>query len=215
MIGPASFIPLAVESGVITQITRVVMDIVARDLPRLLENDPDFRVAINLSATDLRSMNTLQLLKDLLRKSGASPRHIVIEATEHSFLQGEEAREVIKGIRNLGFHVAIDDFGIGYSSLSCVQNLDLDILKIDKAFVDTIGTDGATSQVVSHIIDMAHSLRMRMVAEGVETELQAEFLHDRGVDFAQGWLFGKPAGIDTLVRKLRKEAALETEAVVS
>jgi sensor c-di-GMP phosphodiesterase-like protein len=150
-----------------------------------------------------------------LQKSGASPRHIVIEATEHSFLQGAQAREVINGIRNLGFQVAIDDFGTGYSSLSCVQNLDLDILKIDKAFVDTIGTDGATSHVVSHIIDMAHSLRMHMVAEGVETEPQAEFLRDRGVEFAQGWLFGKPTDIDSLGRKLRKEALLQPAAAVS
>jgi sensor c-di-GMP phosphodiesterase-like protein len=215
VIGPASFIPLAEESGVITQITGIVMNIVARDLPALLQHHPDFRVAINLSATDFRSISTLKLLEDLLQKSGASPRHIIIEATEHSFLQGAQAREVINGIRNLGFRVAIDDFGTGYSSLSCVQDLDLDILKIDKAFVDTIGTDGATSHVVSHIIDMAHSLRMHMVAEGVETEPQAEFLRDRGVEFAQGWLFGKPTDIDSLNRKLRKEALLQPAATVS
>ena len=215
VIGPGSFIPLAEESGVITQITAIVVNIVALDLPRLLEQDPHFRVAINLSATDLRSMGTLTLLEDLLQKSGALPRNIIIEATEHSFLQGEQAREVIAGIRNLGFRVAIDDFGTGYSSLSCIQDLDLDILKIDKAFVDTIGTDGATSQVVSHIIDMAHSLRMHMVAEGVETESQAEFLHDRGVEFAQGWLFGKPASIDVLCRKVRKEALMQSAGAAS
>lgn len=215
VISPASFIPLAEESGVITHITEIVMNIVASDLPRLLEHSPDFRVAINLSATDLRSKGTLKLLQELLQKSGASARHIVIEATEHSFLQGEQAREVIHGIRNLGFHVAIDDFGTGYSSLSCLQNLDLDILKIDKAFVDTVGTDGATSEVVQHIIGMAHSLKMRMVGEGVETESQAEFLRDRGVEFAQGWLFGKPSGVDVLCRKLRKEALLQPAGAAS
>ena len=202
VIGLGNLVVLAEESGVITQITENVVSIVARDLPRLLEKDPDFQVAINLSATDLRSVGTIRLLKNLLLTSGASPRNIMIEATEHSYLQGPQSREVIAGIRSLGFEVAIDDFGTGYSSLSCLQNLDLDILKIDKSFVDTIGTEAATSQVVSHIINMAHSLRMRMVAEGVETELQAAFLESRGVEFAQGWLFGKPMGIESLCRAL-------------
>jgi sensor c-di-GMP phosphodiesterase-like protein len=204
VISPGHFVPLAEESGLITQVTENVIAIVARDLPRLLQIDPDFRVAINLSATDLRSMGTIAMLKDLLHSSGAHPRNIVIEATEHGFLQGPHSREVISGIRSLGFEVAIDDFGTGYSSLSCLQNLDLDVLKIDKAFVDTIGTDGVTSQVVLHIISMAHSLRMCMIAEGVETESQARFLQSRGVEFAQGWLFGKPLGIDVLCRQLNE-----------
>jgi sensor c-di-GMP phosphodiesterase-like protein len=204
IISPGNFIPLAEASGVISQITENVVSIVSRDIPRLLHQDPDFRVAINLSATDLRSKSTIGLLKDLLLTSGASPRNIVVEATEHGFLQGPESREVIGGIRRLGFEVSIDDFGTGYSSLSCLQNLDLDVLKIDKAFVDTIGTDGATSQVVLHIINMAHSMKMCMVAEGVETESQARFLESRGVEFAQGWLFGKPMSIDALCRALEE-----------
>lgn len=214
VIGPGNFVPLAEESGVITQITENVISIVARDLPSLLHQDPAFRVAINLSATDLRSMATIGLLKELLLTSGGSPRNIIIEATEHGFLQGPQSREVIAGIRSLGFDVAIDDFGTGYSSLSCLQNLDLDILKIDKAFVDSIGTDGATSQVVLHIMNMAHSLKMCMVAEGVETESQARFLESRGVEFAQGWLFGKPQSIDALCRLLLEWKQPEKPAAI-
>ncbi len=198
VISPASFIPLAEESGVISLITEIVLDIVSRDLPRLMEMDSKFRVAINFSATDLESDRTRHKLLQALQKSGASPKNLIVEATEYGLISCPQTCEVIASIRAEGFQVAIDDFGTGYSSLSCLQSLGLDLLKIDKSFVDTIGTDGATSEVVQHIIEIAQSLHLRTVAEGVETEEQAEFLRKRNVEFAQGWLFGKPMSIDTL-----------------
>lgn len=203
VMSPASFIPFAEECGVVRDITASVLKIVASDLPRLLEIDPAFRVSINLSAADLKTMDTLDRLESLLAHSGALPRHILIEATEHSFMQAEELRKVIAAIRTAGFQVAIDDFGTGYSSLSCLQNLSLDVLKIDKVFVDTIGTDGPGSAVVAHIIGIGQSLHMRIVAEGVEQEQQVEFLRRCGVQYAQGWLYGKPVGVETLCRQLR------------
>lgn len=211
IISPATFIKLAEDSGVISLITDNVIEIVSRDLPKLLELDPNFRVSINLSATDLKDETTEGKLIELLRKSGASPRHLIVEATEHGLISGSDSSRVIAGIRNRGIRVAIDDFGMGYSSLSCLQSLGLDFLKIDKAFVDTIGTDGATSGVVLHIIEMARSLRLRTVAEGVETDAQAEFLLNRNVDCAQGWLFGKPMSIDSLCTQLRTAGAVENK----
>ncbi len=214
VIGPASFIKLAEDSGVISLITENVMDIVARDLPKLLKMNPDFRVAVNLSATDLKNEVTKNRLMELLRRSEASPRNLVVEATEHGLISGPDSCRVIEGIRAEGIRVAIDDFGTGYSSLSCLQNLGLDFLKIDKAFVDTIGTDGATSDVILHIIEMARSLHLRTVAEGVETEAQAQFLVRREVDYAQGWLFGKPMSIDALCDQICAEVgAVKREAV--
>ncbi len=214
VISPASFISLAEESGVISLITQNVMEIVARDLPRLIRLDPDFCVAINLSATDLKSRATIDRLSELLQKSGASPGNLLVEATEHGFLTGPEPREITAAIRALGICVAIDDFGTGYSSLSRLQSLNLDYLKIDKAFVDTIATDGATSQVVVHIIEMAQSLHLKTVAEGVETETQAEFLNSRKVAYAQGWLFGRPTSLDNLCTQISKNISQIEEQVV-
>lgn len=211
-IRPDTFIPTAEESGVITEITACVMEIVARDLPELLAIDPNFYVAINLSAADLKSPATETRLAELMRASGARGRNVKVEATERSILQREATRTIVKGIRKMGVRVAIDDFGTGYSGLGALQNLELDVLKIDKSFVETIGTDGATSEVVLHIIRLARSLKLEMVAEGVENAAQAEFLRQRGVQRAQGWHFAKSMGIDVLcaalsMRRLQNEVA--------
>ena len=202
VISPAGFIKLAEDSGVISSITETVMDIVADDLPKLLKLDRRFQVAINLSATDLKDEATVDRLIALLGRSGALPDNLMVEATEHSMVSGSTSYKVIERIRGEGICVAIDDFGTGFSSLSYLQSLSVDALKIDKSFVDSIGTNGATSEVVLHIIEIAQSLHLRTVAEGVETEAQAEFLRQRRVDHAQGWLFGKPMNIDSLCKQL-------------
>jgi sensor c-di-GMP phosphodiesterase-like protein len=208
IVRPDHFIPLAEERGLIHLITEQVINIVTRDLPRFLEINPEFEIAINMSAADLRSGRTHQLLDQMLASSGAQPHNVELEATERAFLQGPETAKLIGDLRGKGFSVAIDDFGTGYSSLACLQSLSLDTLKIDKAFVETIGTDGATSQVVLHIIDMARSLQLLMVAEGVETEVQAAFLQKCHVQYAQGWLFGKPMPINTFCEKLQSQPAV-------
>jgi sensor c-di-GMP phosphodiesterase-like protein len=204
VISPASFIGLAEESGVITEITRIVMEHVERDLPRLLEICRDFHVAINFTASDLKNEATATQLQNLIRACNASAGNVVVEATEHGLISGSECSRMVSALRLDGFQVAIDDFGTGYSSLSCLQRLDLDFLKIDKAFVDTIGTDGATRGVVLHIIEIAHSLQLKMVAEGIETAEQAKFLQERGVTYGQGWLFGRPMSIEALTAMVRE-----------
>ncbi len=202
-IPPDHFIPLAEDRGLIHLITAQVLRIITQDLPRILEIYPDFEIAVNMSASDLRSNLTLAQLDQLLEATGALPHNIGIEATERAFLHDPEVAKLISTLRNKGFRVAIDDFGTGYSSLACLQSLALDTLKIDRAFVETIETSGPTSQVILHIIKMARSLHLQMVAEGVETEEQARFLRRRGVVYAQGWLFGRPIPISSLLEELQ------------
>ncbi len=192
LVGPDIFIPIAEENGLISRITERVLDLAAADIGDAFRAHPHFHVAINLSAADLHSQGTPILLTRFLERTGAHPRNLIVEATERGFLQVDVALGISNAIRAHGIRVAIDDFGTGYSSLSYLQSFTLDFLKIDKTFVDTVGTDAPTSHVVTHIIEMAKDLGLGLIAEGVETETQARYLRDNGVGFAQGWLYGRP-----------------------
>ena len=191
MVRPDLFIPVAEESGLILPITDAVIACVIADLRNALVADRALHVAINLCASDIETGRVLQVLDRVLAGTGIEPQQIWLEATERGFINAGAARATLEQARERGYAVAIDDFGTGYSSLASLQSLPLDALKIDKAFVDTIATDAATSSVTPHIIAMARSLKLQIVAEGIETQAQADYLAAQQVEFGQGWLFAK------------------------
>ena len=202
LVPPDVFIPVAEQAGLIEDITRHVMDLVARDTASLLRRHPGFHVSINFSSLDLRPGGPIEQIAPMLQRMQARPEALAVEITERGFVDAAVARPLIRRLREMGLRVAIDDFGTGYSSLSALESFEIDYLKIDKSFVDTIGKQAATSQVVPHIIGMAKALKLDMIAEGVETQEQADYLREHGVQYAQGWLFGKPMPIEELAALL-------------
>ncbi|HKL52572.1 MAG TPA: EAL domain-containing protein, partial [Wenzhouxiangellaceae bacterium] len=134
-----------------------------------------------------------------------SPSSIKLEITERALVNSDAARELIQDLRRRGHRVAIDDFGTGYSSLSYLQAFEIDTLKIDKAFVDAVETDAETSQVINHVIEMAHSLKLDIVAEGIQHAHQAEWLREQGVTHGQGFLYSKPLSARGFVRYYRNQ----------
>jgi sensor c-di-GMP phosphodiesterase-like protein len=195
-ISPEVFVLVAEENHLIQALTDLVLEKTVAQLGGLLAANPSFYVSINVSAEDLRSFRFLNLLSSTLKGTGIGPRQVRIEATERSFMNADATRGIIAAFRAAGHPVYIDDFGTGYSSLAYLQTFEIDVLKIDKSFVDTIAQDTASSVVAPHIIQMAHELGLEIVAEGVESSIQATWLLEKGVQYAQGWYYAKamPAG---------------------
>jgi sensor c-di-GMP phosphodiesterase-like protein len=206
---PDSFIPYMEETGLIEELTAHVFACLAAETGEDLRRRPDFYLSINIASADLKGGLLLYLDEKLLKETGCSPRQFIIEATERSLIDVQSGAGTLDAARVRGLRVALDDFGTGYSSLSYLQQYPLDYIKIDKSFVDSVHKGAATSRVVSHIIAMAHDLGLELVAEGVETTEQAEFLRREGVRYAQGWLFARSMSWTALIAGLSKQAGAE------
>ncbi len=191
LINPELFIPLAEDTGMIESLTDLTFDEAIHDLGMHLKTGT-FYISINLSARDMAKTRFFDRISLRLQALGIPAHKIAIEATERGFMDIVQANDVIGRLRKAGHAILIDDFGTGYSSLSTLQNLAIDVIKIDKTFVDAIDTGSATSSVITHIIAMAKQLNLKTIAEGVETQSQADFLRQHGVDAVQGYYFAEP-----------------------
>lgn len=186
-LSPDIFIPLAEENGLITSITEQVIGKLFSELGDWLHNHPHHHISINLAPCDMQGDHVLTFIRPYLARYRVQPTQITFEITERGFSDPDLIAPIIKQFHEAGHLIYIDDFGTGYSSLSYLQNLDVDVLKIDKSFVDAL----EYKKVTPHIIKMAKTLNIAMVAEGIETASQAAWLREHGVQYGQGWLYSK------------------------
>ena len=189
---PDLFIPLAENTGQIRQITDFVLQQLLEQLGPLLRANPQLYISINLAACDVMAPRIGRVTARLLALHKVAARQIAFEVTERGMIDVTVARNHLQVLRDRGHQVLIDDFGTGYCSLAYLQTLPVDCLKIDKAFIDALGHNAASSGVAPHIIRMAHALQLRVIAEGIEFEAQALLLRSEGVRYGQGWLFARP-----------------------
>lgn len=186
-LSPEVFIPLAQQTGLLESMTHLVIKTVFEDMGVWLNQHPEQHISINLESSVLASEKIPQLLGRMLNHYKVNPNQIALELTEREFADPKTSAPLIAGYRKAGHEIYIDDFGTGYSSLSYLQNLDVDILKIDKSFVDAL----EYKNVTTHIVEMAKTLKLKMVAEGIETPHQESWLRQHGVHYGQGWLYSK------------------------
>jgi sensor c-di-GMP phosphodiesterase-like protein len=183
---------LAEHSGFEHEITARVLRTAIAEIGDLLQRRPELTVSLNVASHDLESGGLSALLSDVLDGNGIRRSQIELELTERNLIQAGSAGLVLATLREAGHKVLLDDFGTGYSSLSYLHDLPVDALKIDRAFVGTIGAGSPHAPLVPHIAEIARSRNLQMVAEGVETEQQASYLREQGVQIAQGFLYARP-----------------------
>ena len=201
MVSPGEFIPLAEQTGLILPLGQQVLRMACTQLAQWSQGPDtcDWTVAVNVSAQEFRHPDFVKRVLDALRESGANAHQLKIELTESLLLQDvEDGIAKMRALREQGVGFSLDDFGTGYSSLSYLQRLPLDQLKIDQSFVRDVLTDPNDAAIACTIVTLAQSLGLDVVAEGVETEGQREFLLRNGCHQFQGYLFGRPVPADQL-----------------
>lgn len=206
-ISPADFIPLAEQSGLVVEIGRWVFRQAIEVLPSLRALCPVFQLGVNLSPRQLRdaSFSVEDLVADLAG-GGVEPEALVVEFTEGVLLEATDAvHDHLRAFRRAGVHLAMDDFGVGYSALAYLDRFELDVLKIDQEFVRAGERAPRRQALCEAIISMGHRLGLAVVAEGIETEGQRDFLTAAGCDFGQGYLLGRPTDLEGLRRLLAQQ----------
>jgi diguanylate cyclase (GGDEF)-like protein len=209
LVSPAEFIPIAEESGLIVQLTRFVLEGACEQAARWQrEHGAPLTVAVNLSgrAVDLADVKAMVL--DALHRSGLAATQLEVELTESVLMErSDNANVLIVALKALGVCVSIDDFGTGYSSLAYIKSFAIDTLKIDRSFVHGLPADANGAAIVRAIVAMARTLNLRVVAEGVETQEEYDFLLATGCDGLQGFLLGRPVPAAEITLKLGRGAS--------
>lgn len=205
-IAPDDFMPVAERSGAMDRIGDWVLEQACRQQAEWVRAHwLPLRMAINVSGPQLRDGRILDTVERVIATTGVDPQDIELELTERVFVENTEShRHVFQRLRELGIHVAIDDFGVGYSSLHYLKAFPVSALKIDASFVRSLPNDSDDAAIVRAIIAMGHSLDMRVVAEGIENDAQLAFLRDQGCDEVQGYRLGRPMAAREFLGMVRR-----------
>ena len=198
MVSPGDFIPLAEETGLIEPIGEWVLEAACAQNKKWQDAGyPPVKVSVNMSARQFSKKNVAEMISGILEKTGLSPEYLGLEITESVIMQDVKSTIAkLKRLHDMGICLSIDDFGTGYSSLSYLKLFPIDYLKIDRSFVFNITSDSTDAAIATSIILLAHSMNLKVVAEGVETEEQLELLRQQGCDYIQGFLFSKPVAAE-------------------
>lgn len=209
-IDPSLFVSVAEESGLIPKLGEWVLEKSCEDLKQWQDTglfSKDIKIAINVSNRQLHASNFLSVLHRVIEKTQVDPHCLELELTESSVMDDpQESISTFKEIHKLGIELAVDDFGTGYSSLNYLKKLPLDVIKIDRSFVHDICLDQNDEAIVKAIINLSHSLGLKVVAEGVETEAQSRFLQSHECNYLQGFLYSRPLPkkhVENFVRNFR------------
>jgi len=210
MVPPGRFIELAEETGLIVPIGAWVLRSACHQCVAWQRAGlGPLRVAVNLSPFQFYREDLTQTVKDALAESGLAPQLLELELTESMMMNDiEHAVCILRDLKSIGVHLSIDDFGTGYSSLSYLKRFPIDLLKIDQSFVRDISIDPDDEAIVLSIISLAHSLRLKVIAEGVETEAQLAYLKRHGCDYMQGYHFSRPLPAPEFEQLLRQRRSL-------
>jgi EAL domain-containing protein (putative c-di-GMP-specific phosphodiesterase class I) len=214
LLPPSEFLGLAEDTGLILNISESVMRSACIQIRKWqLRGFDDLRIAVNVSARQFQQRDFIERVVQILEESRLDPSYLELELTETSIMENlESAAKLLTEIRQLGVKVAIDDFGTGYSSLGYLKRLPIDTLKVDRSFVDGATTDPDDAALVMAIVTLAHNLRLRVVAEGIETNEQLSFLRLLRCDEGQGYLFSRPQPAGALEQSLLENSPPATAA---
>lgn len=195
LIMPSKFIPIAEQTGLILRLTELILEAVCHQMRSWTDLNINYGfIAVNLSAQHFRAdSNLIEMLTKILQESGVEPEHLELELTESIIMQNAEFTiNVLSKLQTMGVKVAIDDFGTGYSSLSYLKHFPVNTLKIDRCFIQDVTSDRHDATISLAIIDLAHTLSLQVIAEGVETMEQVQFLKEHSCDQIQGYFFSPP-----------------------
>ncbi|MFN2593941.1 MAG: EAL domain-containing protein, partial [Actinomycetota bacterium] len=217
IVPPGEFIPFAEESGQIVELGRWVLRQACADAVRWQargDREEPLRVSVNVSASRFRHADFITELREVLGEFQVAPGSLVLEITENVLIKDSEVvAEKLAQIRELGVRLAIDDFGTGYSSLGYLRDFPIDLLKIDKSFIDNVASGPEESALARAVVKLGDALGLSVVAEGVEREEQSDILAAMGCQFAQGFLYARPMDRDKVDELLASEAELVPAAV--